>query len=376
VKFVYSADGRFLFRLDEREKNLFLDLLQRYPVIDKPYQPLSKSLAPDEADQELLEDALRSHQREVKQALLAAFGGPESLQKTRAGYRLSLAREQLESLLQVLNDIRVGTWRLMGCPDEDAYDAAPADAQTAVQRWVLDITAWYQHTIISAIDGNSLPEHYPVRLGRRKCFPSPINAPASGLVAVGGDLTPERLLLAYRTGIFPWSVNPITWWSPHPRGIIELDGFRVSRSLTKTLRRAPFEITYNRAFKKVITACAKSPGRDETWISPQFITAYARLHRMGHAHSVECWQAGKLVGGVYGVAIGAAFAAESMFHSVSNASKVALYHLVHHLGDRGFRLLDIQAITPITQQLGAVQIPRTLYLQRLYEAVDIPARFV
>jgi leucyl/phenylalanyl-tRNA--protein transferase len=202
-------------------------------------------------------------------------------------------------------------------------------------------------------------------------FPDPRSADARGLVAVGGDLSVLRLLAAYRAGIFPWTAKPISWWSPDPRGIFELDGFHVSKSLEKIIRRNVFQVTRDQAFKEVMTGCA-APGasRRETWICPQFIAAYTRLHEAGHAHSVECWQDGKLAGGIYGVACGGLFAGESMFHRVSNGSKVALFHLVEHLRARKFSLFDIQMVTPITRRLGAVEIAREEYLTRLAVARD------
>lgn len=206
----------------------------------------------------------------------------------------------------------------------------------------------------------------PVVLGQGVGFPDPANADDQGLVAVGGDLTVDRLLAAYRQGIFPWSVNPITWWSPDPRGIIDLDQFHVPKSLLKVIHRRTFEVTTNRAFQKVMEACAASvPERRTTWITAEFVEAYTRLHREGHAHSVECWRDRELVGGIYGVASGGLFAGESMFHRVDNASKVALYHLIEHLRARRFLLFDIQMVTPATQPLGAKAISRSDYLKRL-----------
>jgi leucyl/phenylalanyl-tRNA--protein transferase len=197
-----------------------------------------------------------------------------------------------------------------------------------------------------------------------------------GLVAVGGDLAVPRLLLAYRSGIFPWTTHPITWWSPDPRAILELDRVHVSRSLARELRRERFVLTRDRAFSDVMQGCAaRVPGRPETWISPEFVKAYTVLHTAGHAHSVECWLDGSLVGGVYGVQIGGFFAGESMFHRVSNASKVALCHLTDHLRTRGFSLFDIQMATPVTTQLGAVLLPRSAYLERLNDAVDAACSF-
>ena len=201
-------------------------------------------------------------------------------------------------------------------------------------------------------------------------FPDPESASAEGMVAEGGDLTVERLLAAYRRGIFPWTVNPITWWSPDPRGIIELENFHISQSLAKAIRRQALQVTMDMAFQQVVQACAApGPKRRSTWITKEFIEAYTRLHAQGHAHSVECWKNGQLVGGVYGVAIGGLFAGESMFHFVDNASKIALHHLVEHLRQRQFRLFDIQMVTAATQPLGGRAISRHEYLQRLATAV-------
>jgi leucyl/phenylalanyl-tRNA---protein transferase len=215
-----------------------------------------------------------------------------------------------------------------------------------------------------------------VLLDQRLRFPSPRFADEQGLVAIGGDLTVPRLLLAYRSGIFPWTVEPVSWWSPNPRAVFELDGFHVSRTLAKVIRKGVFEITTDRAFRHVMQACAApARGRRKTWISAEFIEAYTELHERGHAHSLECWQAGQLVGGVYGVAIGGFFAGESMFHRVSNASKVALFHLVERLRQQGFTLFDIQMLTPATEQLGGVTIARDEYLRRLAEAVNKECSF-
>lgn len=216
----------------------------------------------------------------------------------------------------------------------------------------------------------------PAILDQRLCLPDPRTADGDGLVAIGGDLSVSRLQLAYRSGIFPWTVNPISWWSPDPRGIFELEEFHVPRSLAKFIRKQPFEITRNRAFRQVMQACAApAAGRGQTWVTPEFIEAYTHLHDQGHAHSVECWRAGELIGGIYGVSFGGLFAGESMFHRVTNGSKVALGHLVEHLRARGFTLFDIQMITPATRQLGAVEIPRAEYLKRLKTAVQMDCAF-
>jgi leucyl/phenylalanyl-tRNA--protein transferase len=207
-------------------------------------------------------------------------------------------------------------------------------------------------------------------------FPDPCTADPSGLLAIGGDLSVSRLLLAYRSGIFPWTVNPLTWWSPDPRAIIELDQFCPSRSLDKLMRKKPFTVTLDRAFSRVMEGCAApAPGRGSTWIRPPFIEAYSRLHEKGHAHSVECWQQNELVGGVYGVSIGGFFAGDSMFHRASNASKIALAHLIAHLRDRRFELFDIQVVTSATRPLGATEISRADYLKRLRAATQKDCSF-
>ena len=216
----------------------------------------------------------------------------------------------------------------------------------------------------------------PAILDQRLRFPDPRLADREGLVAIGGDFCTPRLRLAYRSGIFPWTVNPITWWSPDPRAIFELEQFHVPRSLAKFIRKRPFEITRDRAFRQVMRGCgASAPGRGQTWVTPEFIEAYMDLHEQGHAHSVECWRSGELVGGIYGVSLGGLFAGESMFHRATNASKVALFHLVEHLRAYRFALFDIQMITPATRQLGAVEISREEYLKRLKAAVQMNCEF-
>lgn len=211
-------------------------------------------------------------------------------------------------------------------------------------------------------------------------FPPAEQADPSGLVGFGGELSPEWLLDAYSHGIFPWPIDeaqtPIPWWSPDPRAVIEFNRFHVPRRLRRTLRSGRFELTINRDFEGVIRGCATAPGRrGHTWLTAEMIRAYTRLHRLGYAHSVEAWHAGRLAGGVYGVAIGGLFAAESMFYRVSDASKVALVHLVEHLRRRGYCLLDIQQLTPHLAKMGAVEIPRIEYLRRLSRALAVSADF-
>jgi len=213
-------------------------------------------------------------------------------------------------------------------------------------------------------------------LSDRLFFPDADQADREGLLAIGGDLSVERLLLAYRSGIFPWTVDPITWWSPQPRAILEFGNFHASTSLKKLLHRQQFTFTLNQAFAQVMEGCAATrPNRRETWITPEFIEAYTQLHRRGWAQSLECWQDGVLAGGIYGVSIGGFFAGESMFYRVSNASKVALFQLVEHLEQRGYELFDLQMLTSITRQLGGVNIARQDYLQRLRKALEKPCNF-
>jgi len=222
----------------------------------------------------------------------------------------------------------------------------------------------------------TLRELRKLLLDERLEFPPPSEATAEGLVALGGDLSPERLLLAYRNGVYPWSVNPITWWSPDPRAILELHQFNIPRRLAQVMRQQPYWITRDQAFREVMQGCAThAPQRGASWVTPEFIQAYARLHQLGHAHSVECWRGAELVGGIYGVSLGGFFAGESMFYRADNASKIALCHLVEHLRTRDYALFDIQMTTPTTQQFGAVEISRAEYLRRLQAALSLDCRF-
>ena len=218
------------------------------------------------------------------------------------------------------------------------------------------------------------------RLRPSEFFPPADGADHDGLLALGGSLEPEWLVDAYRHGVFPWPVMdnpaPIAWWSPDPRAIIELDSLHVSRRLRRTCRSDRFSVTRDKAFVDVIQGCANGPDRKgQTWITPRMIDAYCRLHQLGIAHSVEAWHQGKLAGGTYGLAVGGLFAGESKFHTVRDASKVALVHLVTHLRDRGYQLFDIQQLTPHTARLGAIEIPRREYLDRLADALATPAVF-
>jgi leucyl/phenylalanyl-tRNA---protein transferase len=226
-------------------------------------------------------------------------------------------------------------------------------------------------------------------------------ADPDGFVGVGGDLAPRTLLRAYAEGVFPWfnDGDPILWWSPHPRAVIELEdgvtaggspgygGLHVSRRLARTLRSGKFRVTVNQCFETVMLACGEN--RDGgTWVTPDMLAAYTELHRLGHAHSLETWVPGTanaspaspgwvLAGGVYGVVIGGLFAAESMFYRVPDASKVALAALVRRLKERGFALLDVQMKTPHTERMGATNVSRREYLRRLREAIAMSGvRFV
>ncbi len=181
-------------------------------------------------------------------------------------------------------------------------------------------------------------------------------------MAVGGDLSPERLLAAYREGIFPWYVDgePILWWSPDPRFVLFPTELHVSRSMRQFLKKGTVRITFDRAFRKVISACRKPrPGQNGTWITREMLEAYYTLHDLGYAHSVEVWQETKLAGGLYGISLGRAFFGESMFSAIPNASKAALITLVEHLGRRGFDLIDCQVETAHLAGLGARPIPRS-----------------
>jgi len=197
----------------------------------------------------------------------------------------------------------------------------------------------------------------------------PERADETGLVAVGGDLEPMTLVLAYRSGVFPWfgPDDPILWWSPDPRAIIELNGLHISHRLSRTIRSAKFHVTVDQAFPAVLRGCADREGG--TWLTREMILAYQRLHRLGIAHSVETWHQSKLAGGIYGVAIGGLFAGESMFARVSDASKVALVFLFERLRQRGYQLFDTQVLTGHTGRMGGIEIPRRDYLVRLRAAL-------
>lgn len=199
-------------------------------------------------------------------------------------------------------------------------------------------------------------------------FPNPSGSDAEGLVAIGGDLSSERLLAAYEQGIFPWYSEglPPMWWSPDPRCLMDPERLHVSRSLAREIRRGRFRLTVDRAFEQVMVECGRERD-DGTWIIPEMLAAYVRLHHEGHAHSVEAWDGERLVGGLYGVRRGALFAAESMFHRERNASKVVLAVTVRAFFSAGIELFDVQFLTPHLESLGAYEMRRAEYLSRVSE---------
>ncbi|HSN89661.1 MAG TPA: leucyl/phenylalanyl-tRNA--protein transferase [Anaeromyxobacteraceae bacterium] len=214
------------------------------------------------------------------------------------------------------------------------------------------------------------------RLPREIVFPDPERAEPDGLLAVGGDLSPERLLAAYAAGIFPWFSEgmPILWWSPDPRLVLEPARLHVSQSLRRTLRRDRYRVTSDGAFERVIRSCAARarPGQDGTWITGDMVRAYLRLHRLGFAHSFEAWEGEVLAGGLYGVSLGAAFFGESMFADRPDASKVAFVRAVEFLVGRGIGLVDAQVRTEHLVRFGAEEIPRREFLARLSRALEKP----
>lgn len=197
-------------------------------------------------------------------------------------------------------------------------------------------------------------------------FPDAARADSEGLLAVGGDLSPERLLLAYDRAIFPWysAGLPPMWWSPDPRALFEPDRLHVSRSMTRELKQQRFTVSFDRAFGRVLRECGRER-EGGTWLLPEMIEAYGTLHELGHAHSVEVWSGDTLVGGLYGVHRGGLFAAESMFHRATNASKVAVIAAVRSLFAAGVELFDVQFLTPHLESLGAFEVSRSEYLRRL-----------
>jgi leucyl/phenylalanyl-tRNA--protein transferase len=217
-----------------------------------------------------------------------------------------------------------------------------------------------------------------IRVGAQIAFPPPEQAEPGGLLAVGGDLEPRRLMAAYSQGIFPWYEEglPILWHCPDPRTVLLPADLHVSRSLHRTLRRAPYRLTLDSAFEQVIRACAQAPrpGQDGTWITADMISAYVRLHELGFAHSAEAWVEGQLVGGVYGVSLGGCFFGESMFAARRDASKVAFVSLVRQLERWSFDLVDCQVYTEHLERFGAVDWPRPRFLATLTKSLEKPDR--
>ncbi len=214
------------------------------------------------------------------------------------------------------------------------------------------------------------------RLNEELIFPPVEWSEKNGLLALGGDLSPERLILAYSQGIFPWfgEYDPILWWSPDPRLVLFPHKVHISRSMRQTLRRGIFQVTYDRNFREVITACRELRRQQGTWITREMIEAYCRLHESGLAHSVEVWRDGELAGGLYGVSLGACFFGESMFTRVDDASKVALVTLAGALQVRNFRFLDCQVDSAHLQRLGAELVPRKVFLEIMATALQQATR--
>jgi leucyl/phenylalanyl-tRNA---protein transferase len=214
----------------------------------------------------------------------------------------------------------------------------------------------------------------PLRDDDPDSFPDPARAlrDPNGLLAFGGDLSPQRLIAAYSRGIFPWysEGDPLLWWSPDPRCVFATDGVHVSRRLQRTLNNSEWTLSLDRAFARVMRECAAPrAGEPGTWITPEMLAAYTRLHELGYAHSLEVWSGEALIGGIYGVAIGRAFSAESMFSRANDASKCALIGLCRALHGWGFPLLDAQVPNPHLRRMGAITLPRADYLQRLRELI-------
>lgn len=231
------------------------------------------------------------------------------------------------------------------------------------------------------VDGYyAFEEGYVPHLGYNCGFPPTSSAlkEPNGLLAIGGDLSPARLLSAYRQGIFPWFSDdePIMWWSPSPRMVLFPAELKIARSLKKTINKQLFDIKFNTAFEAVMQACSQAsrPNQDGTWITQNMVKAYYKLHEMGYAQSAEAWQDGKLVGGCYGIKIGQIFFGESMFHHVNDASKVAFVHLVQHLQASNVILIDCQMNTAHLARFGAQEIDRTIFEQHLQQGINKQSR--
>ncbi|MDX1362690.1 MAG: leucyl/phenylalanyl-tRNA--protein transferase [Arenibacter latericius] len=206
-------------------------------------------------------------------------------------------------------------------------------------------------------------------LDDRFLFPNVNNADKEGLLAVGGDLSPQRLILAYKNGIFPWynEESPILWWSPNPRMVLFPDEVKVSKSMRQLINKKPFKITWNSQFNEVINKCSSIERKDQdgTWITEEMKRAYLRLHELGVAKSMEVWENDTLVGGLYGIDLGHVFCGESMFSSVSNASKYAFIHMAKELGEKGYKVIDCQVYNSHLASLGAREIPREYFIKLL-----------
>lgn len=203
-------------------------------------------------------------------------------------------------------------------------------------------------------------------------FPPVHLANPDGLLCVGGDLSLERLKLAYSSGLFPWMDDPLLWYSPDPRMILDLENYKPSKSLQRTLKSKKFEISCDTYFRQVMEACADT--REDTWISDQFLDAYSALHEEGLAHSFECWLDDELVGGLYGISLGTAFFGESMFHTVTDASKVAFASMAFQIKNWGFTLLDCQVPNSHLKSLGCSELSREQYLETLKKALKNPSK--
>lgn len=208
-----------------------------------------------------------------------------------------------------------------------------------------------------------------ILLGKELVFPPVETAGPDGILAFGGDLSPERLMLAYRSGIFPWynEGEPIIWYSPDRRMVLFPEELHISRSMKSLMKKQEFDISYNKAFEQVIEQCSISPrkGQSGTWITTDMKQAYIRLHKMGHAKSIEVWQDKQLVGGLYGIDLGFVFCGESMFSNVSNTSKLAFIYLVKNLQKSGYKLIDCQVYNEHLESLGAREIPRKIFMNIL-----------
>ena len=215
------------------------------------------------------------------------------------------------------------------------------------------------------------------KLSKRLSFPPPHLAIKEGLLAVGGDLSPERLLLSYQSGIFPWysDGDPILWWAPDPRLILKPDEIILSRSLRRTIRKELYTVTRDTHFRHIINACAQTrrKGGPGTWITPEMASAYTRLHQMGYAHSFETWCDGQIVGGLYGVSLGRCFFGESMYAALADASKVALAALAEFAQDNKFEFIDCQLPTDHLKSMGAREIPREDFMIRLTLSLQYPS---